>query len=66
MTTVERGEKHNVMAATTECECHAADFKTTIIIKSGIGDSMMRRYYRRGEVPMTMMILDDDNETMLR
>jgi hypothetical protein len=41
------------------------EFKATISLKSGIGDGMMRRCYRRGDDPMTMIILDDDNYAML-
>jgi hypothetical protein len=44
----------------------AGDFKITISLKSGIGDGMVRRCCRRGEDPMTLMILDNDSEEMLR
>jgi hypothetical protein len=42
------------------------DLKITISLKSGVGDGMVRRCCRRGEDPMTMMILEYNSETMLR
>ncbi len=71
MTINEGGEEHEVTRTTTERErqCHhpiTGDFKTTISLKSSGGDGMMRRCCRRGEDPMRMMILDNDNEVMIR
>jgi hypothetical protein len=42
------------------------DFKTTISLKSGAGDGMMRRCCRRGKDPTTMRILDNYNEAIFR
>jgi hypothetical protein len=61
--TTSRWQQLNVSASTATI---TRDFKTTISLKSAIGDGMMRRCYRKGEDPTTMMILDDDNEAMLR